>query len=246
LLSGLHADGLIELIELNNREFLVGADFANALRADGLIEHEDACGKGWMPGGPGGKCKRVPKGTAKKVAAESSGIRRLGKSNPDRVAAIDAKRKSLEKKQASLNSRAEKGKNGSGRKFALKAENISALTENPSMVPGANAGPDARFQKKLESQAKKYGTKERIAKIKARPETAKAKEQAAIAKSIARAKAKRAKASSGKKPAGNNEVPKTPKKAKVSAQKMSAIDKTIAANSAKRKTLASSQRSGKK
>jgi hypothetical protein len=199
LLSGLHADGLIELVELNSQEFLVGADFANSLRADGLIEHEDACGKGWMPGGANGKCKRVPKGTAKKVATESAGIRRLGKGslNAENKARLETLRKRQAAKQKLATAAA--GEGSSGRTFAAKAASGKGVKGMNVVAPkGFSVADEQEITRSTRKVEKDF-----------------AKRQAA-------------------------------KKAKVSAQKMSAIDKTIAANSAKRKTLASSQRSGKK
>jgi Uncharacterized protein conserved in bacteria (DUF2213) len=88
LLTSLHADGVLELVELNGLEFLVGGDFATDLRNDGLIDHEDAnCqGNGWVPGGPNGKGKRAPKGAntkagAVKAAAGGASLKKFGKAN---------------------------------------------------------------------------------------------------------------------------------------------------------------------
>lgn len=105
MLSALHADGIIEFVELAGQEFLVGTDFADDLRVDGLIEHEDACGRGWVPGGPNGKCKRAPKGLAKRTANETAGIKRLGQARlnektANRLAELRQKRANAAKRSA--------------------------------------------------------------------------------------------------------------------------------------------------
>lgn len=81
--EGLHKDGLLDVLYIGEEEVYVTPSFAQELHRDGLLVevHADAkcSGRGWMPGGPNGKCKRVPKGTSKKVASETAGINRIAK-----------------------------------------------------------------------------------------------------------------------------------------------------------------------
>lgn len=81
--EGLHQDGLLDTLTIGGESVYITPRFAQELRQDGLLieVHTDAkcSGRGWMPGGPNGKCKRVPKGSAKKVKAETAGIDRIAK-----------------------------------------------------------------------------------------------------------------------------------------------------------------------
>ena len=120
--KGLHKDGLLDVLYFGEEEVFITPSFAQGLHNDGLLieVHADAkcSGRGWMPGGPNGKCKRVPKGTAKKVKAETAGINRLaagGNKNESRSARIAELRSKLGAKSA-------------GKQKTANAANNEALT----------------------------------------------------------------------------------------------------------------------
>lgn len=104
--DSLYDSGLIGCLQTENGQYWADSVTLDALYDSGLVVLDESgiymdakcAGRGWMPGGPGGKCKRVPKGTAKKVAGETAGINRLaagGKKNEARSARMAELRSKL-------------------------------------------------------------------------------------------------------------------------------------------------------
>jgi len=85
--DSLYDSGLIGCLQTENGQYWADSVTLDSLHDSGLVVLDESgvymdakcTGRGWMPGGPGGKCKRAPKGTAKKVASETAGINRLAK-----------------------------------------------------------------------------------------------------------------------------------------------------------------------
>jgi len=109
--DSLYDAGLIGCLQTEKGQYWADSVTLDSLHDSGLVTLDDSgiymdakcAGRGWMPGGPGGKCKRVPKGAAKKVKAETAGINRLasgGKKNEARSARIAELRSKLGAKAA--------------------------------------------------------------------------------------------------------------------------------------------------
>lgn len=104
--DSLYDSGLIGCLQTEDGQYWADSVTLDALYDSGLVVLDESgvymdakcAGRDWMPGGAGGKCKRTPEGTAKKVAGETAGINRLaagGKKNKARSARMDELRSKL-------------------------------------------------------------------------------------------------------------------------------------------------------
>lgn len=211
-LKELHADGIIELVEIADQEFLVGADIAEDMRQDGILHNDrssrgvytpqrrrrgparptvkvirnarsrrrrdsddsmrsriDAllerfdktCGRGWSPG-PGGKCKRNEKGTAKRLKKESAGVGALGKSklsdkNKARLAELRAK---AAKKSATA-SRSEKAKKAAATGVPQEKRALGRIAKGGRGESAANFARRSRLQSKFGGTAEDRAAKKK-------------------------------------------------------------------------------------
>lgn len=102
------------VLALINRADGVSGGFHDALNELLRMDVGGGCGKGWT--GTKGNCKRVPKGTAKKVSAESNALKSVGKSNlgAKNKARLEELRSKMAKKQAAAKAVTTKKKLASG------------------------------------------------------------------------------------------------------------------------------------
>jgi hypothetical protein len=170
LLTSLHADGVLELVELNGLEFLVGGDFATDLRNDGLIDHEDAnCDKsrGWYPGGKNGKCQRPPKGAntkagAAKAAAGGASLKKFGKAN------LNAKNATRLAELRKSKAGAAKAISGNVTGSAMKAGAIAKSSKGVQASKTRAANKSAKANAAAEAAAKRAATDKTAADLQAK------------------------------------------------------------------------------
>jgi hypothetical protein len=188
--DSLYDSGLIGCLQTENGQYWADSVTLDSLHDSGLVVLDESgiymdakcAGRGWMPGGAGGKCKRVPKGTAKKVASETAGINRLaagGNKNEARSARIAKLQRKLStyKKNAEEGSMAERLKAGKTPKYRALDQRAGELAQLSNRGPRSIGGEkpvasprkrqiqekEASLQKKA-SQAARLAMKERLSK----------------------------------------------------------------------------------
>lgn len=170
--DSLYDSGLIGCLQTENGQYWADSVTLDSLHDSGLVVLDESgiymdakcAGRGWMPGGAGGKCKPVAKGTAKKDASETAGINRLaagGTKNADRSA-----------RMAELMSKL--GAKSAGKQKTANAANKKALTamlgkeKGRDKINASAKRADAQLEglKNFQDRAKAAGDRTDLARAK--------------------------------------------------------------------------------
>lgn len=170
------------ILALINRADGVDGGFHDALNELLRMDVGGGCGKGWT--GTKGNCKRVPKGTAKKVKTESKALSTIGKSslgakNKARLEELRAKKTTLERRAAKkkqikeglpseykmISAKAAEGKGSKSMTLAVKpGQSLYDVQDVSRMAAKVFRDIDAKHAKRAKeakAAAKKTSTKSR-------------------------------------------------------------------------------------